>query len=428
MQILIKNGRVIDPANNIDEQLSILIEDSKINTVSKNIKPSSGAKIIDAAGKVVVPGLIDMHVHLREPGYEYKETIHTGTKAGAFGGFTSIACMPNTNPVIDNQGIVEFVISKAKKEGLINVFPIGCITKGQKGEELAEIGELVSSGVVAVSDDGEPVMNPAIMKAVLEYTKMYNIPVISHAEDKKLSQNGCMNEGFTSTRLGIKGIPKIAEEIMISRDIFIAEYTSGRLHFAHVSTKNSVELIRQAKKKGIKVTAEAAPHNFTLTDECLKGYNTNFKMNPPLRDKNDVEAIKEGLSDGTIDAIASDHAPHNIASKDIEFDLASFGIIGLETSLSISLQLVHEKVLSLPELIKRMSCNPSKILNLDKGTLSPSRDADITIIDIDKEFTVDINTFQSKSRNSPFHEWKFKGKTWMTIVGGKIVYEEDNIS
>ncbi|MBI5416569.1 dihydroorotase [Candidatus Poribacteria bacterium] len=422
MQILIKGGRVVDPENNIDALLSVLIEEGKIKSVGNNITAPS-AKIIDASGKIIVPGLIDMHVHFREPGFEHKETIHTGSRAAAYGGFTTVICMPNTRPVIDNQGIVEFIISKAKNEGIVNVFPIGCITKGQKGEELADIGELVSSGVVAISDDGEPVMNPSLMKAAVEYCKMFNIPVISHSEDKNLSRQGCMNEGCMSTKLGLTGIPRIAEEIMVSRDIHIAEYTKGKVHIAHASTKNTVELIRQAKRKGLNVTGEVTPHNFTLTDECVKDYDTNFKMNPPLREQSDIEAIKQGLSDGSIDVIASDHAPHNIVDKDIEFNEASFGIIGLETSLALSLSLVHQQILSLPELIKKMSVNPAKILNLDKGTLSPCKDADITIIDLNKEFTVDVNSFQSKSRNSPFHGWKLKGKAWMTIVSGKVVYE-----
>ncbi|MBI4652586.1 dihydroorotase [Candidatus Desantisbacteria bacterium] len=424
MQILIKNGRVIDPASNIDTLLSVLIENGKIKTLDKNIKAASDTKIIDASGKIIVPGLIDMHVHLREPGYEHKETISTGTLAAAYGGFTTIACMPNTNPVIDNQAIVEFIISKAKKEGIVNVLPIGCITKGQKGEELSEIGELVNSGVAAISDDGEPVMNASLMKAALEYSKMFNLLVISHAEDKNLSSKGSMNEGFTSTKLGLTGIPRIAEEIMISRDILLSEYTKGNLHIAHVSTKNSVDIIRRAKERGVKVSAEVTPHNFTLTDKYLEEFNTNFKMNPPLREKYDIEALKAGLADGTIDVIASDHAPHNIVYKDTEFDLASFGIIGLETSLSISLQLVHKKTLSLNELIKKMSLNPAKILNIDKGTLCPGKDADITIIDLNKEFIVDLNSFKSKSRNSPFNGLKLKGKAWMTIVAGKIVYPE----
>ncbi len=425
MEILVKGGLVVDPADNLNASLNILIEDNKIRDIGANIQ-SSTAKVIDASGKIVVPGLIDMHVHLREPGYEHKETIYTGTCAAACGGFTTVACMPNTNPVVDNQGIVEFIISKAKKEGFTNVFPIGCITIGQKGEELTEIGDLVNSGAVAISDDGKPVMNALIMKAALEYSKMFDIPVISHAEDENLSKGGCMNEGFVSTKLGIKGIPRIAEEVMVARDIYIAEYTGGKLHIAHISTKNSVDIIRQAKKRGIRVTAEVTPHNFTLTDDYLREYDTNFKMNPPLREQADIEAIKEGLADGTIDVIASDHAPHNIVDKDIEFELASFGIIGLETSLSLSLQLYHQKILSLPELIKKMSFNPAKVLNIDKGTLAPGKDADITIIDVNKEFTVDINSFLSKSRNTPFNGWKLRGKAWMTILGGKIVFEDES--
>ena len=421
MKTLIKGGRVIDPANNFDKQADVLIENDKIVAVAKNIKVIAD-KIIDATNLIVVPGLIDVHTHLREPGREEAETIATGTCAAAKGGFTTVLCMPNTKPALDNAPAVEFVLLKAQKEGLVNVHPIGCITRGSAGEELAEIGVLKKAGVVAISDDGSPVSNSLVMRRALEYAKMFKLPVIAHCEDKNLAKNGVMNEGFTSTLLGLRGIPPQAEDIMVSRDVMLAQLTGGHLHVAHISTAGSVDIVRQAKKKKINVTAETCPHYFSLTDEAVKGYSTSTKMNPPLRTAADVEAIKEGLADGTIDCVASDHAPHTREEKSREFDIAPFGIIGLETMLSLSIMnLVDTKILSLKQLIAKFTSNPARIFALtDRGSLSKGKRADITIIDPSKVFVA--NSFISKSSNSPFLGKKLKGVAEYTIVGGKTVW------
>ncbi len=427
MKRLIKGGRLIDPAGGIDEISDLLIEGGKVTAVGRKISPQ-GAEVIEAQGKVVVPGLVDMHVHLREPGREDEETIHTGTRAAARGGFTSVACMPNTSPVIDNQGTVKFIYSQAGKTGIVSVFPIGSITKGRKGKELAEIGELKESGVVAISDDGSPVENPELMRRALEYAKMFDLPVISHCEDRNLSGEGVMHEGYFSTLLGLTGIPAAAEEVMVARDLELAELSGGFLHLAHVSTARAVEMVRQAKLRGIKVTCETAPHYFSLTAEAVKDFDTNTKMNPPLRTEEDVAAIKEGLKDGTIDVIATDHAPHTIVEKEVEYNLAPFGIIGLETALPLVLtRLVEEKVLTLSQAITRMSLNPAQVLRLDKGTLSVGAAADITIIDLDKKLTVKADELESRSKNSPFLGWKLRGAAIMTIVGGEIVMREGRI-
>ncbi|MEK6647030.1 MAG: dihydroorotase [Candidatus Firestonebacteria bacterium] len=424
MKIIIKDGRVIDPANKIDANLDILIEGEKISKVSKNIS-SSSAKIIDAKGKVVCPGLIDMHVHLREPGEEHKETIATGTLSALNGGFTSVACMPNTNPVLDDKTRIEFILSKAKSDASTNVFPIASITKEAKGEELSNIGELKEAGAVALSDDAHPLMNAEVMRRAMEYSKMFGLSIIAHCEDINMTHDGVMNEGFTSTILGLRGMPKAAEEIIVSRNIILAEWTGCNLHIAHVSTAGAVEMIRLAKKRKVRVTAETAPHYFTLTQEAVKGYNTNAKMNPPLREDIDVKAIKEGLKDGTIDCIASDHAPHTSLDKECEFNYASFGIIGMETTLSLVItELVNKKILSLSDAIKKLTINPARILNINRGTLSEGSIADITIIDVDKEWTVDVNKFASKAKNSPFNGWKLLGLPYIVIIGGKIQLSE----
>lgn len=427
MSLLIKNGRVIDPANNIDDSLDILVEENIIKKVAKGIKAEGSVKVIDAKGKIVSPGLIDIHTHLREPGFEYKETIKTGTMAAAAGGFTAICCMPNTNPINDNRAVTEFILSKAAKEGIVNVLPIGAITKGSQGKALAEISDMVNAGCVAISDDGKGVMDAEVMRRGLEYTKAFDIPVIAHCEDVNLSSGGVMNEGFASTTLGLRGIPKAAEEVMVVRDIALAELTGARLHIAHVSSAGSVESIRTAKKRGVKVTCETCPHYFTLTEDAVIGYNTNAKVNPPLRTKEDVKAIKVGLKDGTIDIIASDHAPHAVHEKEIEFDYASFGMIGLETSLPLILNLVREGILTLNGAIAKASINPARLFKLKKGTLSEGADADITIIDTESEWVVEANNLKSKSKNTPFAGMKMKGRAVMTIVGGKIVYETGDI-
>jgi dihydroorotase len=420
MNILIKNGHVIDPANKVDGKLDILLSDGKIARLGKpGSIPAEGAQVVEASGKLVVPGLIDMHIHLREPGFEYKETIKTGAAAAKAGGFTSVCSMPNTNPVNDNRSVTEFILSEAH-DALARVFPIGAITKGSKGEELAEMAELHSAGCVAVSDDGKPVMSAAIMRRAMEYSKIFDIPVISHCEESTLSDKGVMHEGFVSTELGLRGIPAAAEEVMVSRDITLAELTGCRLHIAHVSTTRSVRMVREAKARGVKVTAETCPHYFTLTDEAVRGYNTMAKMNPPLRTAEDVAAIKQGLKDGTLDVIATDHAPHAMDEKSVEFDHAPFGIVGLETAVGLVFKLVQEGVLSLTEAVRKLSFNPATILKINKGTLSAGADADITIIDPDVEWTVDSSQFKSKSRNTPFDGWKLKGRAVQTIVGGKI--------
>lgn len=422
--LLVKGGRVVDPANNLDEVMDILIEGGKISAVSKKIKKE--AKIIDARGKLVMPGFIDMHVHLREPGREDEETIETGTSAAVHGGFTGIACMPNTTPPIDNASIVEFILSRARERGYIQVYPVGAITRGLAGEELSDIGELFEAGVVAISDDGEPVTDGDLMRRALEYAKMFNLTVISHCEDKSLSSGGVMNEGFVSTVLGLPGAPPVAEEVMVARDIMLAELAESKLHIAHVSTAGSVELVRLAKEKGIRVSAETAPHYFTITDEEVRSFSTNTRVNPPLRTAHDLEAIKEGLKDGTIDVVATDHAPHTIVEKEMEFSLAAPGIIGLETSFSLVMsELVEGGVLTLKEAIARMTVNPAGILGLDKGTLSPGADADITIIDPDAEYTVE--KFSSKSKNSPFIGRKLKGIVETVILGGKPVLENGRL-
>ena len=420
MNILIKNGQVIDPANKIDGKLDILVADGKIAKLGKpGTIPANSAQTVDASGKLVVPGLIDMHVHLREPGFEYKETIATGTAAARAGGFTSVCCMPNTNPVNDSRSVTEFILAQARN-AWARVFPIGAITKGSKGEELTEMAELHAAGCFAVSDDGKPVMNSAIMRRAMEYSKIFDLLVISHCEDRSLSDKGVMNEGVVSTELGLRGIPRAAEDVMTGRDISLAELTGCRLHIAHISTAGSVRLVRDAKSRGVKVTAETCPHYFSLTEEAVRGYNTMAKMNPPLRTADDVAAIKQGLKDGVIDVIATDHAPHAMDEKSGEFDYASFGVVGLETAVGLSFKLVLEGTLTLNDAVSRMSSNPAKILNLNKGTLSAGADADITIIDPNIEWTVDSAQFKSKSKNTPFNGWKLKGRAVQTIVGGRI--------
>ncbi len=423
MKLLIKNGHVVDPANKIEETLDVLVNNGKIAKIGKSISDKE-AKVIDAKGLVVTPGFIEMHAHFREPGFEYKETIETGSRAAVKGGYTTVCCMPNTNPAIDNQAMVEFINMKSKQVGLIDVLAIGTITKARSGEELAPIGELFKAGAVAISDDGSTVMNAEILRRALEYCKMFNIPVIEHCEDKNLTVEGMMNEGYYSTLLGLKGIPQAAEETIVARDIIIAKETGGKLHIAHVSTAGSIDLIKNAKNNGINVTAETAPHYFTLDDSMLTGYETNFKMNPPLRSKEDVKAIKKALKDGTIDAIATDHAPHAELDKDLEFTLAAFGIIGLETALPLIIEeLVKPKVLTMSQAIAKITINPAKILNLNKGTLSEGADADITIFDPDKKVIINEEFFAGQSSNSPFLGKELTGSVECVIKGGKVVYE-----
>ena len=423
MNLLIKNGRVIDPTQNLDQTCDLLVENGIIKEIGKNLTALAGVQSIDAAGCYVAPGLIDMHVHFRDPGLEYKEDIVSGTKAAVAGGFTSVCCMPNTKPAIDNKAVASYIINKTKAEGFCNVFPVGAITQGSKGESLAEMGELKESGCVAVSDDGHPVKSSELMRRALQYANGIGIPLITHAEDLDLVGAGTMNEGFTSTELGLKGIPRVAEDIATSRDVLLAEYTGAPIHIAHVSTLGSVQIIRDAKARGVKVTCETAPHYFTLTDDAVRGYKTNAKMNPPLREAADVAAIKAGLQDGTIDCIATDHAPHHLDEKDVEFDVAMNGIVGLETSLPLSLKLVSDEVLTLAQLVEKMSSNPSKILDLGRGTLAVGAIADLTIIDPTATWTVSAEKLASKSKNSPFLGWEVQGCAKATIVGGEIKFQ-----
>jgi len=425
MSILIKGGRIIDPSRNFDKVGNILIEKGTIKSYPEDIKKlekDSAIKVIEAGGKIVAPGLVDLHVHLREPGYEHKETIRTGCESAAAGGFTSIVCMPNTNPINDNASVTEYIMLKARTEGVVNVYPLGAITKGENGETLAQIGEMYEAGCVGVTDDGMPVMNSKVMRHAMEYVKAFGIPVISHCEDLNLSGNGVMNEGDTSTLLGLSGIPAASEDVMVSRDITLAELTGTHLHICHVSTKGSVRLIRAAKERGVRVTAEAAPHHFTLTDKAVAEYDTNAKMKPPLRSEIDREAVREGLRDGTIDVIATDHAPHSEDEKMVEFDLAPFGIVGLETALPLSLKLVEDGVLTLNEMIAKLTHLPSAVINIRKGTLNPGGQADIVIFDPERKVKIDRERFRSKSKNTPFNGWDLKGVVLYTIVNGNIVY------
>jgi len=427
MQTVIKGGRVIDPGN-LDDILDIVIEDGNIAAIKKDAisgNEKKEFKIIDASGKIVVPGLIDMHVHLRDPGYEYKETIETGGRAAAFGGFTAICCMPNTNPVNDCRQVTEYIVKKAVKADTVRVYPVAAISKGLKGDNLCEYGELKDAGAIAVSDDGNPVMNSQLMRRALEYSSGFKLPVISHCEDLDLVSGGAMNEGEVATKMGLSGIPNAAESIMVLRDISLCELTGVPVHIAHVSTRESVRAIRDAKKRGVPVTAETAPHYFLLTDVSIKDYNTNNKMNPPLRTDQDREAICQGLFDGTIDAIATDHAPHSIIEKAVEFDQAANGIIGLETAVSLGLKLVEAGIIDLTDLIEKMSKNPARILGLKIG-LEIGKTADITIIDTEISYCIDAGRFQSLSRNTPFDGWDVKGRAVLTMVGGKIVFRDEH--
>lgn len=433
MRLLLRGARVVDPSQPIDGKMDILVENGKIVRVAKNIykaRTQTGAdapsnlKILDLRGKIVVPGLIDMHTHLREPGFEYRETIQTGCEAAAAGGFTAIACMPNTAPVNDNHSVTGSIIRKARECNLCHVYPVAAISRESEGLALAEFWDLKDAGAVAFSDDGKPVMNAALMRRALEYASSLDMPVISHCEDLHLTAGGVMNEGFVSTELGLAGIPGMAEEVMAARDILIAEFTGAAVHIAHVSTAGSVRLIREAKTRGIRVTAETAPHYFTLTDEAVREFDVNAKVNPPLRGIEDVTAVKEGLRDGTIDVIASDHAPHATTDKDVEFDDAAFGMVGLETSLGLSLKLVADGILTLEQLIMKMSTAPARILGIPGGTLKTGSTADMTVIDPAAAWTVDRERFRSKGRNTPFHGWDMKGKAVMTIVGGEIKHRQ----
>ncbi len=425
--ILIRGGRVIDPGR-VNGLADVLIENGKIVAVGPNVKipagkSGAGPTVVEATGKLVLPGFIDLHVHFREPGFEYKETIQTGTAAAAAGGFTSVCCMPNTNPVNDNQAVTEFILDQARATGSAHVFPVGAITKGSEGKELAEIGELRRSGCVAISDDGRPVMNSLVMRRAMEYALAFDLPVVDHCEDLHLSEGGCMNEGIVSTELGLPGIPAAAEDVQVARNVALAELTGARLHLAHVSTAGSVRMVREAKARGIRVTAEACPHHFSLTEEAVRGFDSHAKMNPPLRTKQDVQAIREGLRDGTIDVIATDHAPHAIQEKEQEFAAAPFGVVGLETALPLTLALVEEGVLSLERAIAALTTEPARVVGLKKGTLAPGADADVVVVDPEAQWVVEPARFRSKGRNTPFAGWKVKGQVALTILNGTIVFQ-----
>jgi dihydroorotase len=424
--LVIEGGRLIDPDGGVDGAYDLLLEGGTVRAVEKPgaLHSREAGRRIDARGCWVVPGLIDVHCHLREPGYEYKETVATGTAAAVAGGFTAVACMANTNPVNDSAAVTRFILERAAEARLARVYPIGALSQGLRGERLAEIGEMRIAGIVAVSDDGEPVADGALMRRALEYCAMFELPVIDHAEDPGLVAGGAMHEGRTSLRLGLPGIPAAAEEAMVGRDLLLAELTGGRLHVAHASTRGTVEQLRAAKARGVRVTAEATPHHFTLTDEAVAEYDGNAKMNPPLRTAEDLEALRQGLADGTIDVIATDHAPHHRDEKEVEFESAAFGIVGLETALPLSLRLVEEGVLSAADWVRKISMEPARILRVGGGTLRVGAAADVAVVDPAREWRVEAAALRSKSKNSPFLGWTMKGRAVYTLVGGRVVHEE----
>ena len=421
------NARIIDPATGFDEKGALLVEGDKIADYSTQLfasgVPSGIDEIVDCEGHILCPGLLDIQVHFREPGQEYKETIETGSKSSAAGGVTTVACMPNTDPVIDNVAIVDFVHKRAKETGYVNVRTYGCVSKGMKGEDLTEMALMVEAGAVGFTDDGLPVMNAGLMRQALAYARELGVPIAQHAEDLHLSDGGCMNEGEVSARLGVKGIPNAAEAVMVERDILLAELTGGQYHVLHISTAEAVEAVRRAKAKGLPVTAEAAPHHFTLTDEAVEEYRTFSKMNPPLRATKDRDAIIEGLKDGTIDAIATDHAPHDQESKRVPLSQAAFGIVGLETMLPVSLGLFHKGILSLQEVLAAMTYKPADIIHVDSGRLKKGARADLTLFDLNHAWKITPKEFVSKSKNSPYDDYEVKGRAIRTVVGGETVYE-----
>jgi dihydroorotase len=424
--LLLKGGLVLDPAHNLEERRDLLLEDGRIAVLgAPGLVSEKAHQVVDVTGLLVCPGLIDMHTHLREPGQEYKETIATGGQAALAGGFAAVACMPNTMPVNDSATVTRYILEKATEARGVRVYPVAALSQGSRGEILAEYGELKEAGAAALSDDGKPVTNPQLMRRALEYAHTFDILVISHSEDLALTGDGVMHEGVVSLEMGLKGIPVAAEEVAVFRDIELARLTGARLHIAHVSTAGSVEIIRRAKSQGVKVTAETTPHYFSLTDEAVRGFNTNAKMSPPLRTMSDMAAIRAGLADNTLDCIASDHAPHSILEKDVEFNQAANGIVGLETAVGLSLELLQGGVLTKAQLVAKLSTNPARILQVPGGSLQVGDPADITVLDPDRVWTVDVQQFRSKSRNSPFNGRQMTGRTVLTIVGGEIKYREE---
>ena len=420
--LVLKGGRVLDPANGVDGEQDVIVTDGRIDRLAAPAAPPKGAEVIDVTGKVVCPGFIDIHVHLREPGFEYKETVATGTRAAAAGGFTAVACMANTHPVNDNRSITDYILAKAQSEGVVRVYPIGAVTRGLNGQELAELAELAEAGCVAFSDDGKCVMNAALYRRAMEYTLPFGAPVISHAEDDCLAKGWAMNEGIVSTELGLPGAPAAAEDVMVARDLVLAELTGAHVHVAHLSTAGAVRMVREAKARGVRVTAEVTPHHLVLTEEAVRSFDGNTKMAPPLRTKRDVDALLEGLLDGTIDCIATDHAPHATSEKEGEFDHAAVGIVGLETAVSVLLdRLVRPGAVPLATLVSRLTRDPARLLNLPGGSLTPGAAADITVLDLGAAVTVTPSQFRSKSRNTPFGGWTLTGAPVLTMVGGRVV-------
>ncbi len=425
-RLLLKGARVIDPAQGLDATLDVMIVDETIEEVGPRVAPR-GAQVLEMKGLVVCPGFIDLHTHLREPGREDKETVATGTRAAAAGGFTAVCAMPNTDPVNDNAGITRAILEKARSEGAVRVYPIGAITRGQRGEELAEYGDLKEAGCVAVSDDGRPVASARMMRRALEYAKAFDLVVIDHCEEPTLAEKACMNEGPVATHLGLRGQPAAGEAIMVERDVLLAELAGGRVHVAHLSAAASVDAVRRGKARGVRVTAEVTPHHLFLTDEAVRetGYDTNTKMNPPLRSEGDREAVIAGLRDGTIDCIATDHAPHTVDDKKVEYDQAANGIVGLETAVALCLdRLVGAGLVELPHLVALLSTNPARVLSLPGGTLAPGSPADVTVLDLGRKRQVDPARFESKSRNTPFGGWILKGWPAMTIVAGRVAWKD----
>jgi len=423
VKLLLKGGRVVDPASATDRLLDVLIEDGKITRLDRDI-PDAGGETLELRGMIVCPGFIDMHVHLRQPGQEWKETIASGARAAARGGFTGVACMPNTDPVNDNRAVTESIVAESAANGAVAVYPIGAVTKGQLGKELAEMEDMASAGARAFSDDGMPVRSSLMMRRALEYSRAFDLPIIDHCEDRELVDGGVMNEGLISTRLGLKGWPPVAEDIIVQRDVLLAEYTSGHVHIAHMSTARAAEFVREGKKRNIRVTCEATPHHLVLTDVAVGEYDTDAKMNPPLRNEQDRLALLEALSDGTVDAIATDHAPHHPDEKCVEFSCAPFGVVGVETAVSLCLdRLVTAGVIDLSRLVELFTSGPAQILRLEKGRVRVGADADITVLDLDRRVTVNRDSFASLSRNSPFHGWELKGAPVLTLVAGRVVHD-----